>query len=773
MVSYSNTGYENDFFDVSDVYFNSTSQSSGSAVDLDELDARYLQKTGGTVSSNLIVSGSVDIKTALTLPIIGDVEDAIQGKQATISDNGLSTTKISGLYTTLTTLSTDILQNETDITTLNKNNIIYDSNEHGIKTVSNWESRTIPTTGNWRKIVYAPELNLFVSIKLGASDTSGTSGNIMTSSNGIDWEIVINSLGGCRDIVWSGGKFVIAHFALPGFSTSTDGKTWNSTAIQVASGNICITYSPDLNIFVSVENSGGVVKSIDDGLNWASITNPPNTNAPKSVVWSSDINKFVIVYRTGAERVAYSSNGDDWFNVIVSLNEWNDIAWSPQLELFVAVAETGDNRVMTSTDRINWIDGSIPLYLWESVEWSDLGFFIAIATDGFIAYSSDGFNWIDSVLTGGLRGGCWSRELGIFVIVGLDIIYTSSLKNRKPTNENIFNNEFNSIDEDGTWTFNALNTNSILLNGSSVSTLISDKQDKLTNGANITIEGDEISCDLTAGTNINITSGVISTTGLQNELTTGANITIEGDEISCDLTAGTNIDITSGVISTTGLQNELTTGANITIEGDEISCDLTAGTNINITSGVISTTGLATTTELGTKQDEIDNTTDLNVKTLTTEGNITCGGIVIDPNRPCFCAYASSSFYSSGPQTLEYNNEFFDTTNSYDTTTYEYTIPITGNYFFYYSFVWVGESGCVVRLDKNNIQQDRVILSVNTNNGNHYYGFASNDTIGARSTMLLRCDVNDKIRIYLEGGQVRSFGFNGSARNSFGGFMIG
>jgi len=81
MVSYSNSGYENDFFDVSDVYFNSTSQSSGSAVDLDELDARYLQKTGGTVSSNLIVSGSVDIKTALTLPIIGDVEDAIDGKQ--------------------------------------------------------------------------------------------------------------------------------------------------------------------------------------------------------------------------------------------------------------------------------------------------------------------------------------------------------------------------------------------------------------------------------------------------------------------------------------------------------------------------------------------------------------------------------------------------------------------------------------------------------------------------------------------------------------------
>ena len=94
MVSYSNSGYENDFFDVSDVYFNSTTQSStSSTIDLDELDARYLQKTGGTISSNLIVSGSVDVKTGMTLPIIGDVEDAIQGKQATISDNGLSTEK--------------------------------------------------------------------------------------------------------------------------------------------------------------------------------------------------------------------------------------------------------------------------------------------------------------------------------------------------------------------------------------------------------------------------------------------------------------------------------------------------------------------------------------------------------------------------------------------------------------------------------------------------------------------------------------------------------
>jgi hypothetical protein len=41
-------------------------------------------------------------------------------------------------------------------------------------------------------------------------------------------------------------------------------------------------------------------------------------------------------------------------------------------------------------------------------------------------------------------------------------------------------------------------------------------------------------------------------------LTAGTNISIVNDIVSCDLTGSTNIDITDGVISTTGLQNEIT-----------------------------------------------------------------------------------------------------------------------------------------------------------------------------------------------------------------------
>ena len=89
------------FFDLSGVYFNSTTQSSGSSsVDLDELDKRYLLKAGGNISNNLVVDGSLDVKTALTLPIIGNVESTIQGKQNTINDGDLTIANKAELQTT-------------------------------------------------------------------------------------------------------------------------------------------------------------------------------------------------------------------------------------------------------------------------------------------------------------------------------------------------------------------------------------------------------------------------------------------------------------------------------------------------------------------------------------------------------------------------------------------------------------------------------------------------------------------------------------------------
>lgn len=86
---------------------------------------------------------------------------------------------------------------------------------------------------------------------------------------------------------------------------------------------------------------------------------------------------------------------------------------------------------------------------------------------------------------------------------------------------------------------------------------------------------------LTAGTNIDITNGVISSTNTNTEYTAGTGISIDGNNsISSTITqytdanaqaaftAGTNIDITNGVISSTDTNTEYTAGTGISIDGN-------------------------------------------------------------------------------------------------------------------------------------------------------------------------------------------------------------
>ena len=87
---------------------------------------------------------------------------------------------------------------------------------------------------------------------------------------------------------------------------------------------------------------------------------------------------------------------------------------------------------------------------------------------------------------------------------------------------------------------------------------------------------------LTAGTNIDITDGVISSTDTNTEYTAGTGIAIDGNnsisfstitqytdvDAQAALTAGTNIDITNGVISSTDTNTEYTAGTGISIDGN-------------------------------------------------------------------------------------------------------------------------------------------------------------------------------------------------------------
>ena len=131
---------------------------------------------------------------------------------------------------------------------------------------------------------------------------------------------------------------------------------------------------------------------------------------------------------------------------------------------------------------------------------------------------------------------------------------------------------------------------------------------------------------LTAGTNIDITNGVISSTDTNTTYTAGTGISIDGNnsisstitqytdaDAQAALTAGTNIDITNGVISSTDTNTTYTAGTGISIDGNNaISSTITqytdanaqaaftAGANIDITNGIISSTDTNTEYTAGT-----------------------------------------------------------------------------------------------------------------------------------------------------------------------------
>jgi hypothetical protein len=111
MASYSNSSYTNDFFNLSGIYFNSTVGITTGLAPIESNSSLYLLKSGGTISSNLLINGSLDVKSTFTLETIGNVATKINEKQDLITDESLTISKILNLTT--------ILAGKQDVTTNN------------------------------------------------------------------------------------------------------------------------------------------------------------------------------------------------------------------------------------------------------------------------------------------------------------------------------------------------------------------------------------------------------------------------------------------------------------------------------------------------------------------------------------------------------------------------------------------------------------------------------------------------------------------------------
>lgn len=141
--------------------------------------------------------------------------------------------------------------------------------------------------------------------------------------------------------------------------------------------------------FVAVGTNDYVVYS-SDGITWSS-TQTPQSNATfwKSSAYSKSLGRFVAVSTSSA--AGYSDNlGVSWTNATASTTQnWGDntLTWSPELGLFACAIVAGGSEstaIMTSPNGISWTTRSAPS-------------------------GSSTNTW---------RGGCWAKELGLFVMVG-------------------------------------------------------------------------------------------------------------------------------------------------------------------------------------------------------------------------------------------------------------------------------------------------------------------------------------------------------------------
>ena len=197
---------------------------------------------------------------------------------------------------------------------------------------------------------------------------------------------------------------------------------WNLINNSVTSWNdIC--YSPELNLFVTVGNSGNILVS-NNCTNWNLINiGVTNINFLR-VCWSPYLNIFVAVSNSNTVFGIYASyNGFQWIPCNASaFSTALSIIWVKELKMFVLVFNGSSVQCLLSSDGINWHRGGLNNNSWSSVCWANkLGLLIACTNNSkTIGTSTNGIQWsyinINDASNAGYNTICWSEELNMIIV---------------------------------------------------------------------------------------------------------------------------------------------------------------------------------------------------------------------------------------------------------------------------------------------------------------------------------------------------------------------
>ncbi len=327
----------------------------------------------------------------------------------------------------------------------------------------NWTSRTGLVNYNWISITWGN--NMFVAI---AQTPTSANNAIMTSTNGTDWisRTAINN-SSWNKVKWINNLNIfmaVSSTTTDRIMTSSNGINWNlqSASLYLWSD---FAYSPSLNLIVTVSLSPSHTNIItsNDGFNWTTRLSPLTTIS--SIIWVDSLQIFIAISNSNSpSSYMVSSNGIDWqVGFFEYYQNYVAIDWSPSLNKFVAVSSNTNNEniissvVQTSNntclslltqynsnkelklnkliDNIYYDKYLVKSYLnaqwnpvltnnsvgWKNIAWYEtFSRFIAINNNN-ISISSDGITWSNSaaaVDTLEYKSIAISEELKTIVVVG-------------------------------------------------------------------------------------------------------------------------------------------------------------------------------------------------------------------------------------------------------------------------------------------------------------------------------------------------------------------
>jgi hypothetical protein len=199
----------------------------------------------------------------------------------------------------------------------------------------------------WRSVCWSPQLRIFVAV----SETGPFM--IMTSNDGSNWTFRggQNIFFGFHSICWS--PELCLFVAVGNFGqivTSNNGIDWNIISITNAWKSVC--WSPQLGIFVALSANGSNSRVIysSNGLNWFQANVRVDYYNFGTICWSPELRIFIAVANYSADSTAITSNdGINWTSIPTTLLYAQSICWSPELGIFTIIGNNGTNYIMTSS----------------------------------------------------------------------------------------------------------------------------------------------------------------------------------------------------------------------------------------------------------------------------------------------------------------------------------------------------------------------------------------------------------------------------------------